>query len=178
MGRSRYKIHEEQYPYFLTSSIVEGIPLFANPEIANFILKAIEFNQKNRDVEVNAYVIMENHMHLIAKGNNLAEHIRNLKAYTSHQIIEYLKRNKHLRILAQLKQAKLNHKTESEYQFWQEGSHPKQIFTHEMMIQKIEYIHFNPVKRGYVEDPVHWRYSSAKNYAGLEGLVPVTLFKG
>jgi hypothetical protein len=39
--------------------------------------------------------------------------------------------------------------------------------------QKREYIHQNPVKRGYVDDPVHWRYSSARNYAGLPGLIPV-----
>jgi putative transposase len=42
-----------------------------------------------------------------------------------------------------------------------------------MMWQKIEYIHINPVKRGFVDDPTHWRYSSARNYAGLPGLMPV-----
>jgi len=44
----------------------------------------------------------------------------------------------------------------------------------EMMWQKLEYIHNNPVERGYVDDPLHWRYSSARNYAGQKGLVPVT----
>jgi hypothetical protein len=39
--------------------------------------------------------------------------------------------------------------------------------------QKLEYIHNNPVKRGYVDDPVHRRYSSAGNYAGVPGLIPV-----
>jgi hypothetical protein len=42
-----------------------------------------------------------------------------------------------------------------------------------MMRQKIEYIHHNPVKRGYVDDDVHWRYSSARNYAGQEGLLKI-----
>ena len=42
-----------------------------------------------------------------------------------------------------------------------------------MLVQKLEYIHGNPVRRGYVDDPVHWRYSSARNYAGLEGLIEV-----
>jgi len=40
-----------------------------------------------------------------------------------------------------------------------------------MMLQKLEYIHNNPVARGYVDDPVHWRYSSARNYARQEGLI-------
>jgi hypothetical protein len=42
-----------------------------------------------------------------------------------------------------------------------------------MMRQKLEYIHNNPVKRGYVDDPKHWRYSSARNYAGTPGLIEV-----
>lgn len=43
------------------------------------------------------------------------------------------------------------------------------------MRQKIEYIHNNPVQRGYVDLPIHWRYSSARNYAGMEGLLPVRM---
>ena len=42
-----------------------------------------------------------------------------------------------------------------------------------MMISKINYIHQNPVKRGYVDDASHWRYSSARNYAGEKGLIEV-----
>jgi len=42
-----------------------------------------------------------------------------------------------------------------------------------MMLQKIEYIHQNPVKRGYVDDPVHWRNSSARNYAGANGVLKI-----
>jgi putative transposase len=57
---------------------------------------------------------------------------------------------------------------------WQEGSHPKVIETEEVLRQKLEYIHQNPVKRGYVSDPTHWRYSSARNYARMEALVPVS----
>ena len=42
-----------------------------------------------------------------------------------------------------------------------------------MLIQKIDYIHKNPVRRGYVEEAKHWRYSSALNYEGKEGLLKV-----
>ena len=73
-------------------------------------------------------------------------------------------------LLRQLRAHKLRHKTESEYQVWQEGSHPEQIQSDEMMWQKLEYVHNNPVARGYVDDPVHWRYSSARNYARFAGV--------
>lgn len=178
MGRSRYKVHEDHYPYFLTSSIIEGIPLFKEPGIVKFILDGLVFPQTERGVELNAYVIMENHIHLVAKGDDLAKHIRNFKSFTAHQIIKFLKVYKKVQTLEKLKRAKLNHKAESEHQVWQEGSHPKQLFTNEMMIQKVEYTHYNPVKRGYVDDPVHWRYSSARNYVGKEGLISVSIFVG
>jgi putative transposase len=40
-----------------------------------------------------------------------------------------------------------------------------------MMAEKLEYIHQNPVKRGYVDLPAHWCYSSARTYSGQRGLM-------
>jgi hypothetical protein len=65
------------------------------------------------------------------------------------------------------------HKTGSEYQVWEEGNHPQLIESEAAMRQKLDYIHLNPVKRGYVDLPEHWRYASARNYAGMEGLIEV-----
>jgi len=76
-------------------------------------------------------------------------------------------------LLEKLHFSKLRHKVDREYQFWQEGSLAELILSDDMMREKLDYIHFNPVKRGYVDKPEHWRYSSARNYAGLEGLIPI-----
>ena len=64
-------------------------------------------------------------------------------------------------------------RSDRSYQLWQEGSHPECIEGDVMLRQKLEYIHNNPVKRGFVDDPEHWRWSSARCYAGCEGLVEV-----
>jgi len=77
-------------------------------------------------------------------------------------------------ILDQLAFYKKSHKGDRTYQFWQEGVHPELIQNETMMKQKVEYIHFNPVKRGYVEKAEHWRYSSAGNYEGQEGLLEIS----
>ncbi|MDV3353670.1 hypothetical protein QGP82_33660 [Leptothoe sp. LEGE 181152] len=69
---------------------------------------------------------------------------------------------------------KLSHKTGQRYQMWQEGFHPKMICSDEMLRQKLDYIHNNPVKRGYVDNPAHWRYSSYRNYLGEPGLLSIT----
>jgi len=59
------------------------------------------------------------------------------------------------------------------YQVWEEGNHPQIIESEVVMRQKLDYTHHNPVKRGYVDQPEHWRYSSARNYAGQDGLIEV-----
>jgi len=56
---------------------------------------------------------------------------------------------------------------------WQESVHPELIQDEEMMRQKIEYIHRNPVKRGYVDQAEHWRYLSARNYQDMDGLIEI-----
>ena len=76
-------------------------------------------------------------------------------------------------VLDLLQHYRLYYKIDRTYQLWQEGSHPQVIQGLDMMRQKVEYIHNNPVQRGYVDEPIHWRYSSARNYAGMEGLISV-----
>jgi putative transposase len=70
---------------------------------------------------------------------------------------------------------KRKHKTESQFQFWQEGSHPEEMNNDTMLMQRLAYIHNNPVKRGYVDLPEHWRYSSARAYMGKDSLLPIAL---
>ena len=64
-------------------------------------------------------------------------------------------------------------KRDREYQFWQEGAHAEMIFSEAVMQENPDYIQRNPVKRGYVDSPEHWRYSSARNYLGEPGLIGI-----
>ncbi len=119
------------------------------------------------------YVILENHCHLVVQSKSLGHDISRLKSYTAKQLIIYLHDNNVKQILDQLAFYKKAHKTDRAYQFWQEGIHPEWIQNDEMMQQKIDYIHNNPVKRGYVDKAIHWRYSSARNYMGQDGLLEI-----
>jgi putative transposase len=175
MTRSRYKIFETQFPYFVTGTIIEWHPLFKKPEIAQCVLESMTFMHTNNRITIYAYVIMENHFHLIAQADKLSEELGNFKAFIARKIIKVLKKENDRHTLQMLADGKLSYKNDREHQVWQEGSHPEQIQSPEMMRQKMNYIHYNPVRRGYVDDPVHWRYSSARNYAGQDGLVPVCI---
>lgn len=108
------------------------------------------------------YVILENHLQLIAASPDLSRDMQRFKAYTAKQIIAYLQQSSSGRVLELLALLKRPHKIESEYQVWEEGSHPQLIDSEAVMRQKLDYIHRNPVERGYVDLPEHWRYSSAK----------------
>jgi putative transposase len=118
------------------------------------------------------YVLLENHCHLIASGDELGKAMTRFKSYTARRIVERLSAidSPALDLLAWHKAA---HKTDREHQIWQECSHPQLIQGEAMMRQKLEYLHNNPVARGYVDDSVHWRYSSTRNHAGLPGLLEV-----
>ena len=116
---------------------------------------------------------LENHLHLILQTAQLSKAIGMFKSYTALQIVRNLEVQNTIWILEQLGFYKKRHKTDRNHQVWEEGSHPEEIQGLEMMKQKIEYIHGNPIKRGYVDQAIDWRYSSARNYAGKDGLLPI-----
>ncbi len=177
MSRCRYKILAEGYPYFFTCTVVNWLPIFSNPQIAQIVLDSLVFMQREKRLILYAYVSMENHLHLIAQAEALSKEIASFKSFTARSMVDfYIAANNHF-ILDQLAINKREHKRDRIYQVWQEGSHPQQIIDERMLRQKMEYIHYNPVRRGYVELPQHWRYSSAGNYVNGDGLIPVNGFE-
>ncbi len=172
MGRSRYKITDVTRPHFITCTVLHWIPVFTRPETVEILLDSLRYLQRG-GLNVYAYVILENHLHFIAQSNQLDKDIARFKSYTASQLLFYLKKHKVETILDQLAFYKKEHKFDRNYQFWQEGVHPKLISNVDMLFQKIDYIHHNPVKRGYVDEAEHWRYSSAGVYAGQRGLLDV-----
>ena len=173
MTHSRYRIFEDEYPYFLTCTVVASLPTFAWPNCVEIILDSWRFLRKERDVRIFGYVILENHLHWIASGHDLSSQVSRFKSYTARRMLDDLEQSGFATLLEELYFFKLRHKIDQIHQLWQEGSHPQQIHNAEVMTQKLEYMHLNPVRRGYVDDPVHWRYSSARNYAGEAGLLEV-----
>jgi len=173
MSRTRYRIGDNQYPHFVTCTVVGWQPVFTRPETVEILFDSWRFLRQHQRMTLFAYVVLENHLHLIASSHDLATELGDFKSYTARRIIDLLERRRATTILQHLRFYKARHKTDRQYQLWQEGSQPKEIQNEEMMWQKLQYIHDNPLKRGYVDDPTHWRYSSARNYARMKSLVPV-----
>ena len=173
MGRSRYIILEPDKPHFLTCTVVEWLPVFTRPDAVQIILDSWSYQRANDGLQLFGYVILENHLHFVAQAPRLDKCLHGFKSFTATQLIELLKTHHADHLLARLRFAKQAHKHDREYQFWQEGSHAEMIFSESVMREKLEYIHQNPVKRGYVDLPEQWRYSSARNYQGQPGLIGI-----
>ena len=74
-----------------------------------------------------------------------------------------------------MKTAALKNSKKQEYQLWRNDNHPIELYNTEVINQKIDYIHHNPVESGIVMHPEDYIYSSARNYASLDGLLTLNL---
>ena len=176
MARSRYRfLPDDPAPYFITVTTVNWLPLFGNMEIARIVLDSLRFLMAKQRLILHAYVIMENHLHLVAGSEDLSRVIGDFKSFTARKCIDYYKEQHIDFVLDQLASLKMKTKVDREYQFWQEGSHPQRIMDEAMLRQKIDYIHYNPVRRGYIDLAEQWRYSSARDYLGIPGVLPVCM---
>jgi REP element-mobilizing transposase RayT len=174
MARSRYQIYDPTQAHFLTCTVVNWTAIFTRPDTFEIILDSLAYRQKHHQWQVYAYVIMENHLHLVAQAPDIQKEIASFKSYTARQLVDYFEARQIEQILKQFRDYKLAAKTDRKHQVWQEGSHPQLVQNEAMLRQKIEYIHQNPVARGYVDKVEHWRYSSARNYLGTgDALLPV-----
>ena len=152
--------------------MLHWIPVFTRPETVKILLDSIGFLGKE-GLKVYAWVVLENHCHFVLQSDALDRDIARLKSWTAKNLIQYLAEHNVRQILDQLAFYKKAHKNDRAYQFWQEGVHPELIQSEDMMKQKIDYIHHNPVKRGYVDKAEYWRYSSARDYLDKKGLLEV-----
>ena len=162
--RSKYKIHDKGSPYFITSTIIEWIPVFTSKVYFDIIISSIRYCQENYGLAVYAYVILDNHFHMVCQAIELSKVMQACKRHTARKIIQQLEIDGKIWILNLMSYYKKRHKTGSEHQLWQEGFHPQQILSDKMLNQKVEYLHHNPVRRGIVSEPEHWVYSSASDF--------------
>lgn len=127
MGRSRYRILNEQYPYFHTATIVGWQPVFTRKESVQIVLDSFVWLQEHTDFRLHAYVILENHLHFIATATQHSHRIQQFKSYTARKIVDLLEERRASTVLQHLAYHKRKDKTQSNYQVWQEGTHPEEM---------------------------------------------------
>ena len=177
---SKYKVGEDAIPHFVTISVVGWIDVFSREQYKDLFVESLKYCQEKKDMVLHAWVIMTNHVHLIIGSNsNKLEHIvRDLKKFTSKQIIKAIQENnaesRKEWMLNIFSYSGKNNNNNKDFQFWKQDYHPIQLDTPEKMKQRLDYLHENPVRSGLVWEPWHYKYSNAIDYYTNEhGLLKV-----
>ena len=90
--------------------------------------------------------------------------MRDFGTYASRRLTQFLESEKKFAILKLFEEAATADKRGNKYKVWQEGFHPITVESDHFFLEKLNYIHENPVRKGFVDQPIQWRYSSARNY--------------
>lgn len=181
MGR-KYVFHEHDQLYFVSFATVNWIDVFVRRIYCDIIVDSLKYCIENKGLELYAWCIMSSHVHLIisTEKGSLSDIMRDLKRHTSKAILKAITDNiqesRRDWLLWMFERAGKHNANNEQYQFWQQNNHPIELSTHQMMIQRLDYLHNNPVESGAVDYPPNYLYSSAKDYYTDEpGLLPVIL---
>jgi len=175
-----YVIRDQSAIHFITATVVDWVDVFTRKAYRDSIIECLDYCIKNKAMLVYGYVIMSNHIHLIiqSRDGKLSDLVRDFKKFTAKQILEKIQIEPESRrewILERFQKATESHTRNKNYQFWQYGNHAEEIYSHEFMWSKLDYIHLNPVRAGIVEKASEYIYSSASNYVNGKGILEVIL---
>ncbi len=156
--------------YFLTLTVESWVDVFTRKNHKDVIIESLRYCIKEKGLNVYAYCLMTNHLHLIAncdEPHQLKDVIRDFKKFTSKKILSQIinepesRREWMIEIFSSKANASSKHKN---FKFWQAGNHAIELYSEKFVWDKINYIHQNPVKENYVKNIEDWMYSSATNY--------------
>lgn len=160
-----HSIHDLTHLYFVTASVVEWIPLFEHPKYAEIVLNSLSWMQEQKRFLLFAFVIMPTHAHVLIKPENhtIGDVVQQFGSFTAHEILKEVRKDKKAGWLKIFEQQKRDPR--HKHSIWQDIQ-AKNIFTLEVLEQKMEYIHQNPIAKDWelAEDRADYIYSSAGYY--------------
>ena len=176
MKEEGFRIRQQFAPHFVTFTVVGWVDLFSRKACRDILINNLKYCIEHKGLLLYAYVIMTNHVHAIMAAEQdtqgLSFLIRDFKSYSSKQLSTW--------ILSDSKESRKAWMTDifrhfgftsgnvDLFQIWTHDNRPMEIFQMDFFNQKLNYIHQNPVKAGFVRRPEDFLYSSASNYAGFE----------
>ncbi len=165
-------IYLDGYSYFVSSSIVDKLPVFIYKRNIKTVLELMNFYRGKYKTKIQAYVIMPSYLHLIInseRGENVKLFIQNLLRKSSIRIVAYLKTLENkvenmTRVLEMMETFRKCSNHPSQHAVWKERTRCVPIYSDKVMKIKLDYIHNNPLKAGLVKELGDYPYSSFRNY--------------
>ncbi len=152
------KLNDEMF--FVTMTIRNWYKIL-NEKRWGILSESIEYCQKNKGLKIYSYVFMLNHIHMIIRAPDVSGFIRDFKSFAAKKTLTDVKKEN----TKMIKKFQCDDKT---FELWKKGNYPEIIETDWFLNQKINYIHYNPVKKGYVQYPEEWKWSSANFFENEE----------
>lgn len=178
MGDS-YQIRDQAGLYFLTFQVVGWVDIFSRQTYRDIIIDSLAYCKEHKGLRIYAYVIMTNHVHTIMRSDTskLSDTVRDFKRFTSNKIMNEVSENtresrKGWMEMVFAYYAKFNGRAGTR-QFWTHENHAVELTDNAMLDSRINYIHENPVRAGWVEQPEDYLYTSARDYAGLNSQLEI-----
>jgi REP element-mobilizing transposase RayT len=166
----RYRIVAGVEVYYVTFTIVAWLPVFIDERACKIITNSLNFCISNKSLRVNAYVIMPTHLHAIVfdadfNSERLKHTLDDMRKFTGRQLLDYS-----IEHLPQSFTEEFHKQAgkDRERRFWQPTQHPVGIVSEEFWKQKMDYVHYNPCRKGLVFCPEDWRFSSARYWMARE----------
>jgi putative transposase len=151
-----------EYAQFFTATNLEWKNLLHRNKYKDIIIESMRFLVKDKRVIIYGFVIMDNHFHIIwqLKAGKIKEDVqRDFLKYTAQQIKKDMMRYHP----DELNNFKVNAK-DRKYQFWERNPLSIEIWSEKVFLQKLKYIHENPVRSGLCKFADDYKYSSALFY--------------
>ena len=151
----RYRIVDDNGIYFTTHTIVEWLLVFREQKYFEIITKSRYCQEKN-GLTIFGYVVMLTHLHLVAQTRDrvmFQDIMRDMKKFRSTEISRQLESDRQKLFLHVLKTAAEREKGTRKYKVWQDEYHPQLVYSDSVCYQKLEYMHNNPLRKGFVEKP-------------------------
>ena len=162
-------------------TVVHWSPVFVKKERMDVLVDSLRYCIENKGLNVFAYCIMKTHLHMLVNTDDphhLKDTIRDFKKFVTKRIVNLLKTERDEESVRLLKlfshEARFSAK-HARYKLWMVGNHAIEVSDEKMAWIKINYIHNNPVKAGYVPYHYNWEYSSASNYYDKPSILPAVI---
>lgn len=180
MAGDRYHIAKQHDTYFITCTIVGWIDLFTRIEYKQIIIDSLNYCIANKGLVLNGWVLMTNHIHFIGyceAPHRMSDFLRDFKKFTSKKLasaIVEIPESRRDWLLDKFNFNARSSRRAENYKIWTDDNHAIHL-QYVDALQKLFYIHDNPVKAGIVKNPEEYLFSSARDYAGLKGLIKIEL---
>ena len=159
--RIQFQVSRDTPAYYHTSVAKDRLPIFRTETFARMTCDAIEEARRSGGFLLFAYVLMPEHLHVVTDSRKESKDIhRFINGIVSRRLLDHLKTSGHSDSLRKLR---IEGRSDgSQYSLWHHHPDTRLLWSEQMLWQRIQYTHLNPVRAGLVDHPNDWRWSSAR----------------